>query len=299
MRHAQIATLCGLLALCQCNRDDLLLTDVGAARPTPSTSPETAGTSVALPSASSSGEVGVGGAGGLETTFGGAPPSYPLGRDVGRPCLPASELSAEFRGYTLGSVALERAGECDAGVCLVNRFQGRVSCPYGTPGSDSVLRARCYTPPRAGAQRAEVNPPVLPQLIERPAADAVQCSCRCAESDGRRTAGQTYCECPAGSACEPVFESLGLTGSEAGSYCVRGPAFNADAPRTPCDLESMSCGSPSPYAPDDTEELACAPGRKVCGGRCVDPTSDANHCGDCDNTCPQDTPRCVAMSCVP
>jgi hypothetical protein len=294
MRHAQIATLCGLLALCQCNRDDLLLTDVGAARPTPSTS---AGASGSLPSASGrAGEVGVGGATGPETTFGGAPPSYPLGRDVGKPCLPASELSAEFSGYSLGSVALESAAECDSGLCLVNRFQGRVSCPYGqTPGSDSVALAPCHTP----AQRAAVNSPVLPQLIERPAVDAVQCSCRCAESDGRRTAGQTYCECPAGSACEPVFESPGLPGTEAGSYCVRGPAFDADAPRTPCDLELMNCGNPSPYAPGDTEEPACASGRKVCGGRCVDPTSDANHCGDCDNACPQDTPRCVSMSCVP
>jgi hypothetical protein len=54
------------------------------------------------------------------------------GAGVGDPCVPEDEYEAFFSGYALTEVNIEsRSFQCETRVCLVNHFQGRVSCPYG------------------------------------------------------------------------------------------------------------------------------------------------------------------------
>ena len=58
---------------------------------------------------------------------------------VGDPCTPEDEYDAEFAGFDLGQEYIEsRSFQCKTRICLVNHFQGRVSCPLGQ--SPSALR---------------------------------------------------------------------------------------------------------------------------------------------------------------
>lgn len=51
---------------------------------------------------------------------------------VGDPCIPTNESDAHFGGFQVTGEAIEiSAPACGGGVCLINHFQGRVSCPLG------------------------------------------------------------------------------------------------------------------------------------------------------------------------
>jgi hypothetical protein len=51
---------------------------------------------------------------------------------VGDPCAPEDEYDPEFSGFDLGQEYIEsRSFQCKTRICLVNHFQGRVSCPLG------------------------------------------------------------------------------------------------------------------------------------------------------------------------
>src|SRR5688500_11472615 len=51
---------------------------------------------------------------------------------VGEPCSPEDEYQPAFSGFGVTEVNVEsRSYSCETRVCLVNHFQGRVSCPYG------------------------------------------------------------------------------------------------------------------------------------------------------------------------
>ncbi|NUQ75973.1 MAG: hypothetical protein HUU21_20730 [Polyangiaceae bacterium] len=55
--------------------------------------------------------------------------------NVGAPCVPYSEMNPEFSGYkvTEESILTGMPACGSSGVCLVNHFQGRVTCPLGQP----------------------------------------------------------------------------------------------------------------------------------------------------------------------
>ncbi len=51
---------------------------------------------------------------------------------VGDPCTPEDEFRENFAGFDLTEANIEsRSFQCQTRVCLVNHFQGRVSCPLG------------------------------------------------------------------------------------------------------------------------------------------------------------------------
>jgi hypothetical protein len=132
------------------------------------------------------------------------------GVGVGDPCIPEDEYRTDFGGYSKDEVNIEsRSFQCETRVCLVNKFQGRVSCPYGTKNGGA-----CETPDLTDT----ITVPVQPQLLERRPEQAVYCSCRC---DGEKS-NAPYCECPEGFSCENLIDDIGLGNAQlAGSYCVR------------------------------------------------------------------------------
>lgn len=134
---------------------------------------------------------------------------------VGDPCVPEEEYSERFSGFSAEEVVTEtRSMQCETRLCLVNHFQGRVSCPYGQTLQQTANGPRCTVPGASTPIEVEVSP----QLLGRRADDAVYCSCRCDGPDKNAR----YCECPTGFSCEQVFPSLGIGKKElAGSYCVR------------------------------------------------------------------------------
>src|SRR4051812_29656954 len=51
---------------------------------------------------------------------------------VGDPCTPEQEYDPQFPGYKVAEENIEsRSFQCQTRICLVNHFQGRVSCPMG------------------------------------------------------------------------------------------------------------------------------------------------------------------------
>lgn len=157
---------------------------------------------------------------------------------VGDPCTPEDEYSDTLSGFSVSEVSTESASfQCETRLCLVNHFQGRVSCPYGQTSEQAATDPRCHIPGSDEPVRASV----LPQLAERRAHDSVYCSCRCAgpEPEAR------YCECPAGFSCEPVVPHFTLGRDQLpGSYCIRlGSAYDSAAISSVkvCDAALHNC----------------------------------------------------------
>jgi hypothetical protein len=160
---------------------------------------------------------------------------------VGDPCTPEDEYEPTFSGFSAKEVNVEsKSFQCETRVCLVNHFQGRVSCKYGQAAGANI----CKVPGAATLITAAVSP----QLQKRQADNAVYCSCRC---DGQDKNAR-YCKCPSGYACSHLVDDLHLGGSQlAGSYCVRdGTQYNEQTDLTPiCGPTGYTPQSPGTSAP--------------------------------------------------
>ncbi len=140
---------------------------------------------------------------------GGSSPDDAIG--LGEVCVPTDESFGYFSGFTIGEINLSlRDPQCATGTCLVEHFQGRVTCPDG-----NLSGGECFTP-----LGERVTEPVQPQLAARPPEDSVYCTCRC---DGPAEYAP-FCDCPSDMVCELSIESGGLTSPGPdrgeGSYCV-------------------------------------------------------------------------------
>ncbi len=155
---------------------------------------------------------------------------------VGDPCIPEDEYRVEFSGYSKDEVNVEsRSFQCETRVCLVNKFQGRVSCPYGQddPMNPSDTR-KCLTPDGT----LDIGVAVEAQLEARRPKDSVYCSCRC--SGPQKNA--PYCECPEGYSCKDLIDDIGLGNAQlAGGYCVK----NGTEPKSSDDIAEKRCADGS------------------------------------------------------
>lgn len=159
---------------------------------------------------------------------------------LGSVCVPRDEADPTFSGFDRKNVTVDLgASTCASGVCLVNQFQGRVSCPYGQQSPSSESAPSCRTP---DSHRA-VTVKVLPQLVSRPPSLGSTCSCRCAgPGDG------PFCECGADLECVPLIDALGLgDDAYAGSYCVpRGAAAGPPDGQPNCYDDPQACSEDRP-----------------------------------------------------
>ena len=159
---------------------------------------------------------------------------------VGDPCIPEQEYDPAFLGFDVGQVNVEsKSFQCETRVCLVNHFQGRVSCPYGqsAAGSAPAGATACTLPSSQkrvgvddqGNPLTSAGAEVKPQCVDRVAANAVYCSCRCANEQGRTDDGARYCACPDTYVCTQLVPSIGpFDQGVTGAYCVRrGTEYNA------------------------------------------------------------------------
>lgn len=172
---------------------------------------------------------------------------------VGAKCTPSREGDPSFRGSGEQQVSVETgAASCQTGVCLINHFRGRVSCPYGQSAEGvAPAGAQPCTTPKGAAVTGSASDPrrkalVPPQCVDRAADRAVYCSCRCANDAGRTDDGGTYCGCSIGFECANVVASIGAsTKDTAGSYCVKmGTVYDPDTAcnQGDCDPVAKKCG---------------------------------------------------------
>lgn len=182
---------------------------------------------------------------------------------VGDPCTPEQEYNTQFNGFDAKEVDVEsKSFQCQTRLCLVNHFQGRVSCPYGqdSTGKGPDGASGCLIPGGTSTNSADkitgdpsnqtTGATVSAQCTDRTANEAVYCSCRCADINGTQNGGN-FCTCPDGFACTQLVTSIGVgdTGLT-GAYCVKNStAFNAttsDCSPTGtnlCDASKKNCGA--------------------------------------------------------
>lgn len=170
-----------------------------------------------------------------EVLFLGCPFSKPVA-PVGDPCIANDEYRLGFSGYSVKEVNVDdHTSRCESGICLVNHFQGRASCPYGqTEGGGDCLAAGSYD---------SVTRPVRPQLEARQAALASICSCQCAG-----TGPGPYCTCPESMQCEHLVDDLHVGGDNnlAGSYCIpKGSQYDPQGSTAECS--GSDCGAAHHY----------------------------------------------------
>jgi hypothetical protein len=158
------------------------------------------------------------------------------GLPLGAPCTPDDEQQASFSGFSRSEVDIDEVTpQCASGTCLVDHFQGRVTCPYGQTQTEVETLPpgdpkRCRTTDvnhHVGTEQVTVS--VTPQVVTRRPEDAVFCSCRCAGSDP----GATYCTCPSGMACVPLLSGIGPDAGPT-SFCVKPDQDAGDGSATTC-----------------------------------------------------------------
>lgn len=171
---------------------------------------------------------------------------------VGDPCIPEAEYASDFLGFDIGEVNVEsKSFQCQTRLCLVNHFRGRVSCPYGQAatadradlgsspstfqcdgkhGAPDAQNTQCCIPGVdqpviSDADQGSAMPSkseVQKNCADRNAHDAVYCSCRCANIDGKTDDGANYCSCPDGFECDQLVQPIGTANALlTGAYCVR------------------------------------------------------------------------------
>ena len=170
---------------------------------------------------------------------------------VGDPCMPEQEYDPTFAGFVEQEVSIEgESFQCQTRLCLVNHFQGRVTCPYGQDATGNADRRSTATAARASrracprpvdrsgstaqrrAGRRHERRTVLPQCTERTRPDRLLL----VPLRGHRrtqTDGANFCNCPSGFSCTQLVSSLGAgrPGPD-GAYCIKsGTAFDSNARR--------------------------------------------------------------------
>jgi hypothetical protein len=202
---------------------------------------------------------------------------------VGDPCTPEQEYDPCFAGFNEAEVNVEsKSFQCQTRLCLVNHFQGRVSCPYGQNAGTSMIggSSTCagfiggppITPTYAGTGTCaipgagtvigdsgalsavnaayQVQVSVPPQIFERNAAKTVYCSCRCENADGLTNDGSVYCSCPDGYVCQQLVTSIGgQSEGLTGGYCILNNPPTVYIPQqlgsqAPCDPTYNKCSLP-------------------------------------------------------
>lgn len=189
---------------------------------------------------------------------------------VGDPCIPEAEYAPNFLGFDEHEVNVEsKSFQCLTRLCLVNHFEGRVSCPYGQnamangPASgDPTAPANTFqcngkgasTSPNTQCCLPGVDQPVLsdqdvntgkapaastvPANCDTRTADkAVYCSCRCANIEGKTDDGANYCACPDGFSCTQLVTPIGQANAQlTGAYCVKkNTTWSPSDSCTPCN----------------------------------------------------------------
>ena len=185
---------------------------------------------------------------------------------IGDPCTPEQEYDPTFAGFVEQEVSTEgESFQCQPRLCLVNHFQGRVSCPYGQNASGkpiSPAQQACVTPGIGSAVTGPLNganmpvdpmvgETVKPQCTDRTADKTVYCSCRCADINGTQNGGN-FCNCPDGFACTQLVSSLSAATDQGltGAYCIKtGTAFGTSASGATastcdkCGAGGLNCGN--------------------------------------------------------
>lgn len=206
---------------------------------------------------------------------GGASGEAPGAAEVGTPCTPGAERDPLFIGFRVHEDVIEvNAPECGGGVCLVNHFQGEVSCPLGqaTP-RDADGQLGCVPELDANGSYVAAQGSCSPgeQCVE-----AAQVSPACASGDAQ---ADTFCQAiGAGAKC----------GSDGACECQT----DADCPSVTgapvsCDAATHHCMTYACHKPGDCQQAGATDAENA-GKACCVPGTDRpvarSVCGQCEGS---------------
>jgi hypothetical protein len=210
---------------------------------------------------------------------------------VGDPCTPEQEYEAHFTGFNVAEAYIEsRSFQCATRVCLVNHFQGRVSCPLGQSAAsiqpcDGPDDTRCA--PAGKCVASETRAPV------------------CDPCDPSTDAGCLPLACPPGLTCDPARRVCTCDSAKSPTLSLDGVGYACSyfdpscvpSAAAPCTgiLQSYFCHVPGACqtgsgTPDENMGKACClPGTDAPVGVPV--------CGQCDRSLSRDAASAVYCSC--
>lgn len=186
---------------------------------------------------------------------------------IGDPCTPEDEFNAGFSGFKVTQENIEsRSFQCESRICLVNHFQGRISCPLGqtervacTPGGSCAGEGEACT-------RAGTFAPDCDQNDDE----------RCSGLSGTCNNKGKFCE------CDPNAENGGCpTG-----YTCDGETLQCS--QYVCHKEG-NCQDENADAASNADKACCVPGTDI-------PVA-AEVCGQCAEEGGRSGARSVYCSC--
>ena len=197
---------------------------------------------------------------------------------IGDPCIPEDEYNAGFAGFKVTEENIEsRSFQCSTRICLVNHFQGRVTCPFGQKapkpcdgvGNDTACDVA------AGEKCVEAGtnaPDCIP-----PAACTTAKDC---PAGGACTNGQCPETCSGGLNCDPTRKICACTAknnnNETGARCVFSNQADTNSVQVLKTFVCHKAGDCQTAASDpatDTGKACCVPG--------TDTPTTTSVCGQC------------------
>jgi len=192
---------------------------------------------------------------------------------VGVPCIPEDEYSFRFPGFKVTEDIIEsRSFQCATRICLVNHFQGRVSCPLGQPAPRDKQELVGCEPDRDG-DGVFING---------------QGSCKDGANCVEAGSFSPSCDPTQGAAADAACQGLGAgVKCNPGGFCECGQtadcAFVTDAVVS-CDAKTKQCVSYACHTENDCQQIGGTPEENA-GKACCLPGSDTPIttpvCGQC------------------
>jgi hypothetical protein len=210
---------------------------------------------------------------------------------VGDPCTPEDEYNTQFAGFNVAQENIEsRSFQCATRICLVNHFQGRVSCPQGQAqphgcdpknnGADcagkSCVASQVFAPTCNDCTGSN-DPNCVPLPCPAGAGGSqLQCDmqrqiCTCSTSDAGNIEGVTF-------VCEPADNSQGAP-----------QVLRAYVCHAPGQCQTIADGITTNNQVAGVPKDCCVPG--------TDSPVAVQVCGQCNATSKRDAQNAVYCSC--
>lgn len=186
---------------------------------------------------------------------------------VGDPCLPEDEYDPQFAGFKVTEENIEsRSFQCQTRICLVNHFQGRVSCPAGQeapPTCNPTNPGSCSDCRQSGTYAPDCDP-------TKDDKGAGQCLSGVCDAAG------SFCRCSGPQDCPSDAWTCGADG-----VCTLHI----------CHDNITGCQDPTKSAEENRGKACCVPGTKapvaspVCGQCAADSNRNAEQAVYCSCRC--------------
>jgi hypothetical protein len=187
--------------------------------------------------------------------------------NIGDPCIPDPEKNFVFANFNLGETTLvsNDFNACETGLCLINHFQGRVSCPLGQAAPKPCNGPADATTCDGGQACVEAGT----VTVYCDPAQAGQCEAYGGVCNAQRGA----CDCSSDAQC-PEGTTCDVATKECKRYVCHAPG---------------ACQSPRATDEENAGKACCTPDTDM-------PVATAV-CGQCDSTSKRDAVNAVYCTC--